>query len=98
MNWETAMLELESAEDFLEFFGIDYAPEVVQVNRLHILKRYHDYLSVAAVAEDAAARRLQYAQLLARAYDDFVNSDARNEKVFRVFGMRRPCSVRVTGP
>jgi len=37
--------ELESAEDFLDYFGVAYEPSVVHVNRLHILQRYHDYLS-----------------------------------------------------
>lgn len=98
MNWETVMLDLESAEDFLEFFGIEYAPEVVQVNRLHILKRFHDYLAESVLPEDAQTRRLLFAQLLGRAYQDFVKSDARTEKVFRVFETRRTRSVIVTGP
>jgi hypothetical protein len=39
--------ELSSAEDFLDYFGIDYDPTVVHVNRLHILQRFHDYLGQA---------------------------------------------------
>ncbi len=73
------MDDLESAEDFLEFFGIDFNPEVVVVARLHILQRFHDYLRnrSGATFED-------YRACLGRAYDDFVHSDALTEKVFRV--------------
>lgn len=73
------MNELESAEDFLEFFGIDFDPEVVAVARLHVLQRFHDYLRnrSGATFED-------YRACLAKAYDDFVHSDALTEKVFRV--------------
>jgi len=41
------LAELSSAEDFLEFFGVEYDPSVVHVNRLHILQRFHDYLAEA---------------------------------------------------
>ncbi|MEJ2631887.1 MAG: nitrogenase-stabilizing/protective protein NifW [Acidihalobacter sp.] len=82
--------DLSSAEDFLDYFGIEYASSVVHVNRLHILQRFHDYLETAAAQMPAtgAPRRTAYKTLLERAYLDFVRSDARTEKVFKVF--RRP--------
>lgn len=75
--------QLESAEDFLDYFAIEYDPKVVQVCRLHILQRFHDYLKhrFAATGPDFA----QYRACLAEAYADFVRSDAQTEKVFRVF-------------
>lgn len=81
-----ALKELSSAEDFLEFFGIEYDACVVQVNRLHILQRFHDYIQTAnpLPSDDESQQRL-YAQLLKQAYEDFVYSDARTEKVFQVF-------------
>lgn len=85
-DWELEMDELSSAEDFLELFGVEYEPRVVQVNRLHILQRFHDYLAqVEAMPEDVDARFAVHAQLLKRAYDDFVRSNAVTEKVFKVF-------------
>ncbi|AKH21720.1 nitrogenase-stabilizing/protective protein NifW [Sedimenticola thiotaurini] len=88
--------ELSSAEDFLEYFGVAYDPAVVHVNRLHILQRFHDYLDgVAEMPLDDEARRALYAQQLSRAYDDFVASDARTEKVFKVFRQLEPFSVEV---
>lgn len=86
------MEELSSAEDFLEYFGIEYDPSVVHVNRLHILQRFHDYLdqSEEKLPLAEAPRRAVYQKLLERAYRDFVESDALQEKVFRVFRMHEP--------
>ena len=44
MSFKKEMEELESAEDFLQYFELEYEPSVVHVNRLHILQRFHDYL------------------------------------------------------
>lgn len=86
--------ELSSAEDFLDYFSVEYQPEIVFVNRLHIMQRYHDYLSQAEDSlpsqEDEEALRTVYRTLLERAYQDFVNSDAVTEKVFKVFRMQEP--------
>ena len=74
------LAEMTSAEDFLDYFEIAFDLKVVEVNRLHILKRFHDYLQQTNALDRAA-----YAQCLQRAYQDFVNSDALTEKVFKVF-------------
>jgi nitrogenase-stabilizing/protective protein len=83
--------ELSSAEDFLDYFEIDYDPSVVHVNRLHILQRFHDYMAeVSNPPEDEDALRALYTDLLKGAYEDFVKSDAVTEKVFKVFHMHGP--------
>ncbi|MCG8025692.1 MAG: nitrogenase-stabilizing/protective protein NifW [Candidatus Thiodiazotropha endolucinida] len=88
--------ELSSAEDFLEYFGINYVPSIVHVNRLHILQRFHDYLDeVDQMPKDDEKRYELYAGLLNSAYNDFVESDAITEKVFKVFRMHEPISVEV---
>lgn len=77
------LAELVSAEDFLDHFGIPYDPQVVQVNRLQILKRLHDDLE----AERACGREPSlddYRRLLIRAYETFVHSNAYTERVMRV--------------
>lgn len=88
------MDELSSAEDFLNYFGIEFDQSVVHVNRLHIMQRYHDYLQKAQASIDAADSEQQieaiYRTLLAKAYVDFVESDAATEKVFKVFKMNEP--------
>lgn len=95
-DFEDALDELESAEDFLTFFAVPFDPAVVHVNRLHILQRFHDYLDAEEEAPaDPTARFERYATLLTTAYQDFVASDARTEKVFHVFRMQEPRTVNV---
>ena len=79
--------DLESAEDFLQYFELEYEQSVVHVNRLHILQRFHDYLEQGkdSMPEDETAMKAVYCKLLQRAYQDFVESDALTEKVFKVF-------------
>ncbi len=89
--------ELSSAEDFLGYFEVPFDASVVQVNRLHILQRFHDYLAQAGEEPaDPAERYSLYADLLRAAYEDFVHSDARTEKVFHVFHMKEPRTVSVS--
>ena len=88
--------ELSSAEDFLDYFGVPYDASVVHVNRLHILQRFHDYIgAVDSMPEDENAQRAVYTKWLARAYTDFVESDAITEKVFKVFRMNEPVNVEI---
>jgi nitrogenase-stabilizing/protective protein len=76
-----------AAEEFLDFFGVDYEPSVVHVNRLHILKRFNQYLNRNPIPEDMdeATAMATCKSLLAQAHDDFVKSTAAKEKVFKVF-------------
>lgn len=85
-TWLKDLESLSAAEEFLDYFGIPYEMSVVHVNRLHILKRFHDYLRRQPGADlDAADLRAHYQACLALAYQDFVRSDASTEKVFKVF-------------
>ena len=91
LTLEEAFDELSSAEDFLDYFAVDYDASVVHVNRLHILQRFHDYIKRAGedtFPDDEEASKAQYKQLLEKAYHDFVESDAITEKVFKVFRMQ----------
>ena len=85
-EFELDLEELSSAED----------PAVVHVNRLHILQRFHDYIAeIEDLSVDDVERYEIYSGLLASAYTDFVTSDARTEKVFKVFHLQEPVSVEV---
>ncbi len=99
MSFEDDLEDLESAEDFLQYFTVSYEPSIVHVNRLHILQRFHNYLQQASesMPADEEAKRAVYTKLLERAYQDFVESDAQTEKVFKVFnmGIGEPLSVFV---
>ena len=75
------LADLVSAEDFLDYFDVAYERHVVQVNRLHILQRFHDYLGKLGSSVPTHA---EYRDSLTAAYNDFVHSDAITEKVFKV--------------
>jgi nitrogenase-stabilizing/protective protein len=91
LTLDEALEDLSAAEEFLDYFGIAFDARTVQVNRLHILQRFHDYIAKAGcMPQDDAERRVAYARLLQQAYDDFVTSDALTEKVFKVFRMHEP--------
>ena len=82
----TRLKALSSAEDFLRFFGVPFAEPVVQVNRLHILKRFYRYLHTTdglAGLDDVEMFR-RYRELLANSHHDFVTSTPAREKVFKV--------------
>ncbi len=98
MSFVDDIEDLEAAEDFLQYFQLEYDQTIVHVNRLHILQRFHDYLSKGGehMPEDEDSKKQVYRQLLARAYQDFVESDAQTEKVFKVFKMGEPQTVFVS--
>ena len=81
------MKALSSAEDFFVFFGVPYDAPIVHVNRLHILKRFYQYLHKAEglAGLDDVAMTSRYRSLLMQAYEDFVVSTPAKEKVFKVF-------------
>ncbi|WP_079435761.1 nitrogenase-stabilizing/protective protein NifW [Zoogloea sp. LCSB751] len=85
LTLEEALEDLSSAEEFLDYFGVEYDAKTVQVNRLHILQRYHNYIKAQGPAPaDETSARAFYTQWLTQAYLDFVQSDALTERVFVV--------------
>lgn len=81
------MSTFSAAEEFLDYFQVPYEQPVVNVNRLHILKRFNQYLrATPGTAEmDDDTLRGVCQEALSKAYGDFVNSTAAQEKVFKVF-------------
>ncbi len=80
-----ALRELETAEEFLQFFELPYDPHLVTWARLHILQRFHDYMEQADLSKADEAETMATARtLLAKAYDDFVHSHPLEERVFKV--------------
>ena len=79
--------ELSSAEDFLQYFGVPFDQHVVNVSRLHILKRFFQYIrqeNLLAPSNEVALYAA-YREQLTKAYGDFVTSTPAQEKVFKVF-------------
>jgi nitrogenase-stabilizing/protective protein len=76
---------LSTAEDFFNLLDVPYDPLVLNVARLHILKRMGEYLrknKLAGVDEDTA--RSLCRSHLERAYTDFVESTPLEQRVFKV--------------
>jgi nitrogenase-stabilizing/protective protein len=74
-----------SAEDFFALLGVAYDPKVVNVARLHILKRMAQYLAdenFEGLRDAEVAARCK--SVLERAYDDFVTSSPLDQRVFKV--------------
>jgi nitrogenase-stabilizing/protective protein len=87
-NTMQALGALSAAEEFFDYLGIPYEPAVLHVNRLHILKRFNQYLRAAkpdVAGLDGEAQHAAYRELLGRAYEDFIRSTPAREKVFKVF-------------
>ena len=86
-NFLQQLKALSSAEDFLHYFGIPFEQSVVNVSRLHILKRFFQYLRQEKGLDqrDEVQMFTTYRNLLVKAYGDFVTSTPAQEKVFKVF-------------
>ena len=83
----TKLGSLSAAEEFFDFLDVPYERAVLNVNRLHILKRFHQYMRTTAKLENLNEyeQRSLCRELLTRAHQDFVRSTPAQEKVFKVF-------------
>lgn len=80
---------LSTTEEFFDFLGLPYDPAVVAVNRLHILKRFAQYLEAEGV--DLAAIPWERGRdALLRAYRDFVTGGPLDYRLFKVLKDRAP--------
>lgn len=74
-----------SAEDFFALLGVDYDVKVVNVARLHILRRMGQYLAsedFSGLPDEMVAQRCK--AVLEQAYADFVASSPIDQRVFKV--------------
>jgi nitrogenase-stabilizing/protective protein len=80
---------LSAAEDFFTFLEVPFEASVVQVARLHILRRMGQYLKGSQIdgifegLSDAEVRAL-CREHLKQAYLDFVKSSPIQERLFKV--------------
>lgn len=84
---------LVDAEDFLEFFSIPHDRQVVQVNRLHILKKFalmKEVIDQQYSHEDPACRLLLLREAMQQAYATFLTSTAAEQRLFKVFQQPQP--------
>jgi nitrogenase-stabilizing/protective protein len=78
------LTKLSSAEDYFRFLSVPYDPAVLNVARLHILRRMGDNLREAGIEPDEKKARAYFRAHLERAYQDFVKSTPIKERVFKV--------------
>ena len=87
--------QLSNANEYFEFFQLPYDPQIVNVNRLHILKKFSEYIQQidASSPELSEEDKLsQYSQALQQAYEVFLNSTGVEQKLFKVF-KKKPKNV-----
>jgi nitrogenase-stabilizing/protective protein len=77
--------KLSSAEDFFAALDLPYDPAIINVARLHIMRRMGQYLRDTELTElDDDAARGACRTYLEKAYQDFVRSSPIAERVFKV--------------
>jgi nitrogenase-stabilizing/protective protein len=85
MSIMTELGQLSSAEDFFVALDLPFDPAIVNVARLHILRRMGQYLRGDALdGLDDGATRAACRSHLETAYQDFVRSSPIAERVFKV--------------
>ncbi|MER9436043.1 nitrogenase stabilizing/protective protein NifW [Mesorhizobium sp. M0618] len=76
---------LSAAEEFFSVLGVSYDPKVLNVSRLHIMKRVGQYLAeedFSGLPDQVIAARVR--ATLERAYEDFAISSPLTHRVFKV--------------
>lgn len=100
MKWSVDKFNrLVDTEEYFEFFQLDYDPQVVFVNRLHILKQFSRYIQEidANNPETSKLEKLDlYRQALQQAYELFLSSTPLEQKLFKVFQSKPKNIVMLT--
>ncbi|MBF0323735.1 MAG: nitrogenase-stabilizing/protective protein NifW [Alphaproteobacteria bacterium] len=82
---------LSAAEEFFAALDVPFEQAVLNVSRLHILKRFNENMARAKVAEMVESDQFEACQTcLASAYSDFLTSSGVKEKMFKVFKDQAP--------
>lgn len=100
MTWDYEKFKkLEDAEEYLEFFQLPYDQKFVNVNRLHILKKFSQFLK--EIDENytdlsISDRLSKYREALEQAYQVFLESTPQEQKLFKVFNQKPKNVVTLT--
>lgn len=90
---------ITDAEAYFEFFQLEYDPNVVNVNRLHILKKFSQLMAAidAEVTELSEVERLnRYQEALVQSYNVFLTTSPLQTKLFKVFNEKPKNVVLLT--
>ncbi|WP_026731062.1 nitrogenase-stabilizing/protective protein NifW [Fischerella sp. PCC 9605] len=91
--------KLTQAEEYFEFFQLPYEQKIVSINRLHILKKFSQYIQeidenyTVLSAED---RLNKYCEALEKAYQVFLESTPQEQKLFKVFKQKPKNVITLT--
>jgi nitrogenase-stabilizing/protective protein len=89
MTWDvTQFNKLVDAEEYFEFFQLPYDQKFVNVNRLHILKKFSQFMGEVdgKYPELNTEEKLnKYREALEQAYQVFTDSTPLEQKLFKVF-------------
>jgi len=91
--------KLVDAEEFFIFFNLPYDQKFVNVNRLHILKKFSQFMSQIddSYPQISDEERLEkYCVALQQAYQVFIESTPHEQKLFKVFNDKRKNVVTLT--
>ena len=75
--------KLSSAEEFFHLLDVPYDQAILNVARLHILRRMGEYLKHAPATAVEESERAYFRAHLLRAYEDFAQSSPLDERVFK---------------
>jgi len=86
MSTLTEFNKITDAEAYFEFFQLPYDAKVVNINRLHILKKFSQFVAEIDQSDiDESDRLTQYRSALVRAYETFLTTSPLETKLFKVF-------------
>jgi len=94
----TQFNQLHDAEDYFEFFGLSYDPQVVNINRLHILRKFSQLMAKVDQGLSDAEKLDTYREALQSAYAVFLSSSSVEEKLFKVFQQKPKNVVMLSRP
>jgi len=101
MDWFTSLdgvEELESAEAFLDFFGIPYEAAQVRSKRLHIMHHFNQQIKNASSERcmNEQDRFLLAKTLLADSYRIFHHQDVKSNSTLGVYNRLTPSFVAMS--
>ncbi|QLE57104.1 nitrogenase-stabilizing/protective protein NifW [Nostoc sp. TCL26-01] len=80
--------KIVDAEEYFQFFELPYDQKLVNVNRLHILKKFAQLISEIDTNYpnlSVEEKLTQYSLALQQAYEVFLESSPQEQKLFKVF-------------
>lgn len=100
MSWDVNKFnQLVDAEEYFEFFQLPYDQQLVNVNRLHILKKFSQFMQQVdeIFPQLSQAEKLNhYRDALQQAYEVFLASTPLEQKLFKVFNEKPQNVVMLT--